>query len=183
MADWTSGYTAAQIDEAQERYEVRFPPDLIDLLLERRPAQGYDWHTEDPRIREMLSWPFDLLLFDVENGFWWPDWGDRPTSSEERAEALRAALKRVSRLIPLLGHRFLPETPSEEGNPVFSMHGFDTIYYGRDLTDYFQHEFSVRLFDRVPVRQDYKFIPFWSDLVEKPEVRYAFYEAEVSNQR
>ena len=130
MEHWLSGYTQSQLDEAQERYDLRFPPDLIDLYLEKRPADGYAWDTEDPRIREMLEWPYDLLLFDVEHGFWWPDWGERPEKPEHRAEVLRSVLGRVSRLIPIIDHRFLPATPHERGNPVFSMHGFDTIYTG-----------------------------------------------------
>lgn len=180
MDRWASGYTQSQLDEAQERYELRFPPDLIDLFLERRPVEGYAWHTEDPRIREMLVWPYDLLLFDVEQGFWWPDWGERPSIAEERAEVLRSALRRVSRLIPLYSHRFLPETPNERGNPVFSMHGFDTVYYGADLSDYFEREFHPAPFPGVPVRDDVRHIPFWSDIVENFDMAYDFYAEHVA---
>ena len=177
MDNWTSGYSKTELDDAQERYGLQFPPDLVELLLDRRPAKGYDWHTEDHRIRGMLQWPFDLLLFDVEEGFWWPDWGDRPSTADEREEVLRSSLASVSRLIPLFSHRFLPETPSAAGNPVFSMHGFDTIYYGADLSDYFEREFNPAPIAGEPVRQDVRHIPFWSDIVEKFDVAYAYYEA------
>jgi hypothetical protein len=180
MGHWLSGYTQLQLDEAQERYDLRFPPDLIDLYRERRPAVGYAWHTEDPHIREMLAWPYDLLLFDVEQGFWWPDWGERPSTPEQRAEALRSALRRVSRLIPIIAHRFIPETPGVPGNPVFSMHGFDTIYYGADLADYFHREFHPAQASAVPLRHDVRHIPFWSDIVERPDVPYADFEAAAS---
>jgi hypothetical protein len=175
MDRWAPGYSQSQLDAAQERYDLQFPPDLIELFLERRPTNGYDWHTEDPRIREMLVWPFDLLLFDVEQGFWWPDWGERPSSQEERREVLQGVLGGVSRLIPLYAHRFLPETPSLPGNPVFSMHGFDTVCYGADLADYFEREFDPMAFHGVPVAPSVRHIPFWSDIVEHFDVAYSYY--------
>jgi hypothetical protein len=183
MERWASGYTQSQLDEAQQRYGLRFPADLVELLLERRLADGYAWHTEDPRIREMLEWPYEALLFDVENGFWWPDWGERPSTPEERAEVLRSALSRVSRLIPLWSHRFLPEAPNERGNPVFSMHGFDTIYYGTDLANYLEREFGPPPLRRLPVRLGVRHIPFWSDIVEQFDVAYAYYERAAAQDR
>ncbi|HEX7876700.1 MAG TPA: hypothetical protein VF489_08975, partial [Sphingobium sp.] len=78
---WIAGYTIGELDAAQERYSLVFPPDLIDLLLEKQPADGYNWRGDDKRIWEMLSWPSDRLQFDLENnGLWWPEWGDCPAS-------------------------------------------------------------------------------------------------------
>ena len=74
MENWTAGYTQSELDIAQERYGLRFPPDLIDLFLDRQPINGYNWKGEDHRIREMLAWPMDMLIFDVEHGSWWRDW-------------------------------------------------------------------------------------------------------------
>jgi hypothetical protein len=162
MADWTAGYTQSQLDAAQDRYGLVFPADLIDLFRDRRPVEGYDWDIEDPRIRDRLNWPFETLSFDVEHGFWWPNWGERPESADDRAAVLRAELATAPRLIPLIGHRFLPETPSASDNPIFSMYGSDTIYYGANLEQYFANEFNGR-HEIGPVRH----IPFWSDLVEQ----------------
>ena len=161
MDDWTTGYTRAELDDAQFRYNLRFPPDLIALFLDRQPARGYNWAIEDHRIREMLSYPLEMLGFDVEHGFWWRDWGERPGTEGERLEVLRDALARAPRLIPLIGHRFIPEEPLLAGNPVFSMHGCDTIYYGADLDEYFDNEFNRRY-----VIGAVRHIQFWSDLVE-----------------
>ena len=142
MKHWASGYNKAELDAAQDRYQIRFPTDLVDLFLERRPARGYAWDIESDRIRSMLRWSLEMLLLDVENGVWWPDWGDRPPVAKERRELVTSCLATKPRLIPLLGHRFLPETPNQTGNPVFSMRGFDTIYYGSNLAEDFANEFE-----------------------------------------
>ena len=162
--DWLPGYSARQLNEAQERYGVHFPPDLTALLRERRPARGYDWDREDPRIRKMMIWPFKILLAEIRHGAWWKSWGPKPSGLARRARRLRAALDEAPRLIPLLGHRFLPETPNEAGNPVFSMYGFDTIYYGANLAQYFENELGQH-----HVIGATRYIPFWSDLVERWE--------------
>jgi hypothetical protein len=173
MHDWSAGYTQSELDDAQARYGLRFPPDLVALLLERHPELGYDWKVEDSRIRRMLGWPYEALAFDVEEGFWWPNWGERPNTAHERSELIRGALSQVPQLIPLYSHRFLPETPFEPGNPVFSMHGFDTIYHGSDLTNYLAREFGDSR--RVPVGHLRKHIDFWTDIVEGFEKAYDIY--------
>jgi len=151
------------LSAAQERYDLIFPPDLVELFLEKQPVRGYDWRVEDRRIRDMLNWPFEMLEFDLEhNGLWWPEWGDRPATAEDRSSVLRAELAKAPKLIPLIGHRFIPAEPHRSGNPVFSMHGADTIYYGANLDEYFDNEFNGRHSLRPVTR-----IPFWSDLVER----------------
>lgn len=166
MAAPLPGFTQDDLDDAQARYGLRFPPDLVALLRDRRLDARYDWSAECPAIREMLNWPFELLQFDVENGFWYPDWGERPARKEERDEVLRDALRRAPRLIPIYLHRFLPDSPCEDGNPVFSMHGFDTIYYGDNLSDYLNREFGMAWGEPTPGRRH---IAFWSDLVDRFE--------------
>jgi hypothetical protein len=47
------------------------------------------------------------------------------------------------KLIPIYSHRFIPEEPSEAGNPIFSVYQMDIIYYGFDLDDYLRHEFDL----------------------------------------
>jgi len=164
MHSWSPGYTQAELDAAQERYCVRFPPDLVALFLERQPTLGYDWRVEDDRIRQMLAWPFEMLMFDVEHGSWWLDWGERPASAGERREVVSQFLGQAPALIPLYSHRFIPEAPRLPGNPVFSMHGFDTIYYGSDIQNYFAREFGDQR--KIAVGKIGRRIPFWSDLAE-----------------
>ena len=75
-------------------------------------------------------------------------------------------VSRAPKLIPLIGHRYLPEQPHEAGNPVFSIFGTDAIYYGANLKDYFDREFTLWSSRPWP-KTKIKYIPFWSDLVER----------------
>lgn len=160
---WTGGYSQVELDLAQERHGLRFPPDLVALLLDRRPLAGWDWRTDDAGIRGALEHPLRGLLFDVErNDLWWPEWGERPPSAEERAELVTAIVQAAPRLIPLIGHRYIPEEPHEAGNPVFSVMQSDVIYYGANLAEYFANEF-----DGANRLSAVRRIPFWSKLVER----------------
>jgi hypothetical protein len=159
-------YTRAELDRAQARYGLTFPPDLIDLYLWARIEGGLDWTGDETRIRQALAWPFEGLLAEVEEGgLWWPEWGERPASAGARGEALSAVLQRAPKLIPLYGHRYLPETPTEPGNPVFSVYGSDIIVYGANLAEYLAHEFFANGtgWQVAPYRQ----IDFWSEMVER----------------
>jgi hypothetical protein len=162
---WTKGYSQDELDRAQERFGLIFPPDLIALLREKRPTEGHDWNN-DGAIRRALDFPLARLLSSIElNPHWWPEWGEPPSDTQAREEIVRDVVSRAPKLIPLIGHRYLPAEPNEAGNPVFSVFGFDTIYYGMDLHDYFERENAPSDF-RVPLSQ-FKQIRFWSDLVAR----------------
>ncbi|MGH7025253.1 MAG: SMI1/KNR4 family protein [Caulobacteraceae bacterium] len=160
---WAEGYTQSELDVAQEKWDLPFPPDLVAFYRDRRPVLGYDWRSDDNEIREILRWPLEGLLFDVEQGgLWWPEWGARPRGAGDRAEVLAKVVFAAPKLIPLVSHRYLPATPREAGNPVFSVYQSDVIYYGTDIADYFDREFvhpSKRMGEVT------KYIPFWSDMV------------------
>ena len=162
---WAEGYTQLELDAAQEKYGLVFPPDLIALFRERRPVLGYDWRSDEKEIREMLAWPLEGLLFDVENDdLWWSEWGDKPDTTQERAEVVEKVVQQAPKLIPLVSHRYLPAEPNETGNPVFSVHQSDIIYYGSDLPNYFEREFGD---PRRPLPPHIKRVRFWSELVER----------------
>lgn len=165
-ATWGPPYSRAELEEAQERFGLRFPPDLLELLQQGRLPGGWDWTGEEQPIRAIIAWPRDGLLFDVENnGLWWPEWGLRPPTAGERAAIVSAIVAAAPKLIPLFGHRYIPEEPHERGNPVFSVYQSDIIYYGSDLANYIANEFSIPphrvLGDNIrPIR-------FWSEAVER----------------
>jgi hypothetical protein len=166
MERWTTGYSQAELDAAQERFGLQFPPDLVDLLREKKPIEGYDWRRDDLAIRKALCWPLDGMLFDVEESdFWLPEWGLRPASASERAQIVVGELAKAPKLIPIIGHRYIPEEPHERGNPVFSVYQTDIIYYGADLENYFLREFASTPWEAGPVGPT-KRVRFWSDLVD-----------------
>jgi hypothetical protein len=160
---WTDGYSLGELEAAQERYGLRFPSDLLGLLLDRRPVDGWDWRSDDDGIRRAIQHPLKGLLFDLEhNGLWWPEWGERPSSADARAEVLTSAVNAAPRLVPLIGHRYISEKPNEAGNPVFSVMQSDVIYYGANLAEYLANEFEGT-YSVGPTRH----IPFWSEMVER----------------
>jgi hypothetical protein len=53
---WTKGYTQSELDRAQRRFGLVFPPDLIALLRRRRPVEGHDW-TDDRAIDKRSTGP------------------------------------------------------------------------------------------------------------------------------
>jgi len=166
---WTTGYTQGELDTAQEKYDLRFPPDMIELLLDRRIAKSFDWRTDHEYIRDRLRWPLEGMLFDVEeNEFWLPDWGERPRKAAARREIVSAAVAAAPRLIPIYSHRYLPAEPHKTGNPVLSVYQTDIIYYGANLQNYLDNEFGPRA--RVGGSSDYarepRRIRFWSDIID-----------------
>ncbi|MBW8860507.1 MAG: SMI1/KNR4 family protein [Caulobacter sp.] len=163
---WGPSYTVAELDAAEARFGFTFPPDLRAMLLKHRIAAALDWSRDHEKIAESFAWPYEGLLFDVENnGLWWPEWGPRPGDPAERAAALRRAVDAAPKLIPVYGHRYIPETPHEAGNPVLSVYQADIIVYGTTLDDYLRHEFDWKVDVASPPRL--KIIPFWSEVVER----------------
>lgn len=159
---WTRGYTRGELDAAQERFDLRFPPDLLDLLLDRRPVEGYDWRFDDDEIKRALAWSAEGIIFDVEeNDFWLDAWGQKPSSAQGRATVVSDAVKMAPKLVPILSHRYIPAEPALRGNPIFSIYQTDIIHYGANLAEYFSNEFEGTWVISSPRR-----IRFWSDLVD-----------------
>ncbi len=167
-----AGLSEAELRRAEEIYTFRFPPDLRELLSQVLPVDPPDAERRRfPNWREVpsddvqgrMDWPFDLLLFDaMNNQDRLSDWPKEPQPDEDLRAMTRATLDKSPRLIPIFAHRFLPAPPCESGNPVFSMHGIDTIIYGADLLSYFCNEFKVT--DVRTEKPPLKKIPFWSPL-------------------
>ena len=104
-----------------------------------------------------------MLPFNIEHGDLWLDsWGDRPIEVAESLSTARRAVRRAPTLIPIGSHRYLPAESMLAGNPVFSVHGADTIVDGDDLATYFYHEFEMPLPQwAAPSPRP---IPFWTEL-------------------
>lgn len=166
--DIAPGLDAAEFNALDIQYALRFPPDLRCLLSLGLPTgEGFpDWRTlSRAEIHRILREPVEGVLFDVSvNGFWYGGWGPRPIAPDEALSVADQFLSRETpRLIPVFGHRYIPDTPPESGNPIFSVVQTDVVCFGRDLPDYFTREFGITLDTRS--REEAKQIRFWSDLV------------------
>jgi hypothetical protein len=161
---WLDGLPDDVIDQVEEEWSVRFPPDyrlfLKKLHSVDRPRAGatfqggtqlkptqrpsfYNWLTDRTSLKEMFDWPLDGLIFDVENGVLWVDsWGSRPDSPDARKERLSWLVQQAPRLIPIFGHRYLLAEPCVAGNPVLSVYQSDIIIYGPNLRRYLLTEFA-----------------------------------------
>jgi hypothetical protein len=166
-----SGLTLDEFSAIEREYGFCFPPDLREFLGYALPvSKGWlDWRRESrPEIMKRLDWPFESMCFDIEhNAFWLDSWGKKPTVLADAYSIAREAIKAAPRLIPVCSHRFLPDSPCEPGNPVFSVYQTDIICYGSDLFDYLCNEFSY-YFGRTNYAFDgrARHIKFWSDLVD-----------------
>ncbi|WP_256021788.1 hypothetical protein [Paenibacillus kribbensis] len=115
-------------------------------------------------IQQRLNWPLEGMIFDIEQHvFWPPEWGERPADSAEAVDICKREFLRVPKLIPINGHRYIPEQPCKAGNPVFSVYQTDIIVYGEDLQDYFQHEFGEKSYEQINL-DTVKTVRFWSNL-------------------
>ncbi|MFI5378122.1 MAG: SMI1/KNR4 family protein [Tepidisphaerales bacterium] len=140
-----AGLSDVEADRVEAEFGFRFPPDLREFLQTGLPiGKGFpDWRRESREsINDRLSVPVEGILFDVEhNGFWLDEWGSRPATLEEAHVIVRRLVAAAPRLIPVFSHRMMPDRPHASGNPVYSVHQTDIIYYGIDLRDYLIHEF------------------------------------------
>jgi len=161
--DFAKGLSDAEVHAAEERFDFRFPPDLRMFLQTALPygPQFPDWRSGDMRkLREWLDLPGDGILFDVEhNGFWLEEWGPRPRLMHNALRLVADLVRNAPRLIPIYGHRMIPDDPYAAGNPVFSVHQTDIIHYGFDLLDYFLNEFNLP--GRQPWPTQLRTIRFW----------------------
>ncbi|HEY0727864.1 MAG TPA: hypothetical protein VGD38_07350 [Pyrinomonadaceae bacterium] len=165
------GLTEGEIQLVQRSFGFQFPPDLKSFLMYVLPS-GKGWpnwrDVNDPEIERMLNWPYEGICFDFQNNSFWPtDWGTKPASLSDAFEIAKGKVDAAPKLIPILGHRYLPARPLLEGNPVFSVYQTDIIYYGSNLWEYFQNEFHYYFgVAEYQITAPPRRIEFWSDFVD-----------------
>ncbi len=164
------GLSTRELDAAQEAAEAVFPADLCELLTEVLPIGDKfpDWRRRPGEaMQTWRDWLTDGIAFDViHNDLWLDAWGQRPPNQLQARSAVEDLLRDAPALIPIYGHRAIPNEPSGAGNPVFSIVQTDIIVYGRDLGDYFAHDFGPQR-ERPPIRDDeLPTIRFWSELLD-----------------
>ncbi len=168
------GLTDEEIKKAETQFAVLFPPDLKLFLQTALPINNGFTHWRfaingkrgADAVRKQLNWPLEGCIFDIKhNKFWKEDWGEKPNSYEAQCEIAKAAFKAAPTLIPIAGHRYIPEVPHEIGNPVFSVYQTDIIYYGLDLASYLANEHRFVLPANFPTLKKSKPIIFWDDFI------------------
>ena len=159
------GLAAAEIQEAEARFQLLFPPDLKGFLQTALPCgPGFpDWRLANPgSLQEQLDWPAEGICYDVEHsGFWLDSWGARPLSLSAAIERVREIVSAAPPLVPLFGHRYIPSRPNLVFNPVFSVYQTDIITYGYHLPDYFANEFGVE--SPIARPKNIRPIKFWGE--------------------
>lgn len=166
------GLSAQEIHQIETNYGFRFPLDYCAFLMDSLPvSRGFvDWRNADEKqILKMLSWPYEGVCFDIlHNNFWLQEWGSRPLQLSDAYAIAQNAIDQAPTLIPIRGHRYIPDAPTEAGNPIFSVYQTDIIYYGRDLGEYLENEFGYHFFGkgRHIISEPVKSIAFWSYLVD-----------------
>jgi len=166
------GLTDSEVKRAEDFHGFRFPPDLREFLMFALPTSKSwpNWRdVTNPEIELMLTWPYEGICFDIEhNGFWLEEWGPKPSTNVVAFAIAKKKIDEAPKLIPVCGHRYIPDDPSLADNPVFSVYQSDIIYYGADLGNYLENEFhyyfqTPEYFLKEPIRR----IDLWSQLVEK----------------
>jgi hypothetical protein len=182
------GLTDREVARIEDVHGFRFPSDLRSLLQYALPLQdplpggaipeglsapigGFpDWrHESDQIMRWRLDGPLEGILFDIEhNDFWLPAWGEKPAELEPRLDVGRRNVAQAPTLIPVYHHRCIPDDPLIAGNPVFSVHQTDIIYYGADLATYFLVEFGIARRHAPDAPRIPRYIPFWAEITDPP---------------
>ncbi|QDT79493.1 hypothetical protein Mal35_29570 [Gimesia maris] len=181
------GLTDQEVVQTETTFGFRFPPDLRAFLQTALPVRlnkpGLsnsfpDWRAGNKDdLQTRLNWPWEGMVFDIEhNAFWLDEWGKKPDVLQAAIEMAHRYVTAAPTLIPVCSHRYIPATPAEAGNPVFSVHQTDIIYYGLNLWDYFEQEFAEHEegwyageryaeFTEAQYFAAHRDIPFWSRLV------------------
>lgn len=169
---FNKGLNDSEFEKIEAKFNVLFPNDLKLFLQNALPvSDGFiNWRQglESEKIAEniitRLAGPLDGMIYDVKNnGFWFDQWGDKPEVLEDQLDLVTKYYFTYPKLIPIYSHRYIPDRPRQEGNPVFSVHQMDIIYYGFDLASYFAKEFKFELPNYFEILTEPKVeIEFWS---------------------
>ena len=165
------GLTPSEFAAVEDRFRFTFPPDLREFLAFALPrGRGFpNWRAiEDPALAESFRTPLEGICFDIEHNAFWPvEWGEKPGDLRVAFDIAAQEVAKAPRLVPIIGHRYIPDRPSVIDNPIFSVHQTDIIYYGGHLQNYLENEFNY--YFGTPEYQlpaSIRVIEFWSWLVE-----------------
>lgn len=166
------GLSDAEVQQIENKFNLRFPPDLQYFLQKELPiSNGFvNWRLglqskiEAMDIRKRIDWPFSGIVFDIEhNAFWMEEWGEKSNDLNENIMVAEIYYETYPKMIPIYSHRYIPSEPHKTGNPVFSIYQTDIIYYGYDLAHYLANEFHFELSNNFTKIDKPRHIEFWGD--------------------
>lgn len=166
------GLSSDELAALEARHDFRFSA-VHRAFLSFGVPEGAGWVRWRSRrdVAARLRVPVDGVVADVlEHDFWPRAWGPRPDGDARRAEAARAALRRVPPLVPLRGARYLPGGLARPAVGVLSVLRTDVVPFADDLVDFVAKEFSMASdgsVERPPWAPPPRRVPvrFWSELV------------------
>jgi len=163
------GMSEAEIANVEEQLDLLLPDDFKYLLQNMKDTGNvmFPWQKFDKEAYDdLMNWVLQGIEFDIEkNAFWLENrWGPRPAELENCLKVLRNDFPSWPKLLPLMGHRFLPAEPCLADNPVFSIMQTDIIYYGSNLASYLILEFIPGQDHAENIRDISRNIPVWSAL-------------------
>ena len=167
--EFHDGLTEGEITIIEDFYRIKFPEELKAFYMEGLPvSEGfYNWRDFDSQntenISERISRVRTDLAGDMDSIDWPESWGERPENEEDRHLLFITKLNEAAPIVPVYKHRYI-SSQYDYGNPVFSIHGTDIIYYGENLTKYFLIEFGFEKFSPVKYSKVNK-VDFWSDIL------------------
>ena len=169
-----NGLNDEEFEKIEKFYNIKFPK-VLKILYKSFLPNLYNWRdfSEDnvQKIKKYLNMPIEGILCDIQyNSFWVDCFGEKTGDIEQNKAKAEEYLKNakeeeVPRLIPIYSHRYVPSFPDSIDVPVFSVMQTDIIYYGKNIENYFEHEFGNNY---NPEQESADLgvieIPFWSKL-------------------
>lgn len=165
-----AGLTDDEVGKIERIYSIQFPKSMKAFLMEGVPILDgfYNWRNfkadNIEYIKSVIKHPVTYLEDYPEEVEWYKGWGTEPECVSDRVQLVRKRLKNAPTLLPIYGHRYMPES-SDENPPVISVMGVDIIFYGENLAEYFKVEFGEKKHSEINCQQ-MKPIPFWSDIID-----------------
>lgn len=171
---FSDGVNSEKLALIEETYGISFPqalrdfyrigvPYFDDCRSDEFPRWGDLSAENTARIRAWMASPAKWLLRDVGYGFWLSSWGTRPSDIDAAKRIATEMIGRSPKLIPIYGHRFMPQLDGISDPPVISTVGRDTILYGANLEDYLSHEFlGIETIGKISMD-----IPMWTEIIAK----------------
>jgi len=168
-AKWI-GMTESEIEQTETEFNIKFTQEHRQFLkilhtIDKKEIYTYEddesgeityqespffynWLTDKESIKERMNWPYETIFQDVvgRNGIWLKSWGNiRPKSDVKKEEIFSNWFQKISKLIPIYGHRFVVSDHTNKQNPILSIYGSDTIVYGWNMRHYLVSELYEHL--------------------------------------